>query len=170
MRSRTAKSIAFASLFTQASHYTLLLIKGVMLSSTLFFQALGDELVGLTRLGDSRRVIVRDDYRHGIMPKGCFYDDPWMDRSPVDGTLKEIFAGNHPMPLVKYKQQNTSCSSSAKRRFKYCLVFTGLASADPLAIRFAKIRKAASRISESGTDLRPMSASRTKSVLKLSTI
>jgi hypothetical protein len=44
-------------------------------------------------------VIVRDDDRRGIMPKGRFYDDPWMDRGAVDGALKEIFAGNHPMPF-----------------------------------------------------------------------
>ncbi len=47
-----------------------------------------DEFVGLTRLGDARRVVVRQDHRRGIAAQSLLDDFAWVHTGTVNGAAK----------------------------------------------------------------------------------
>src|SRR5690606_16553823 len=61
----------------------------------------GDRLVRMARLGDPRRVVVKEDDRGCIELEGTLYDDTWMNRGAVDGALEHLHHLDDPVPIVE---------------------------------------------------------------------
>lgn len=66
-----------------------------------FLHACGDQLVGLARLLDTRRVIVIHDAGGGTFLQRDLHDLAGMHRRAIDHVAEEIHALNDPVPFVE---------------------------------------------------------------------
>jgi hypothetical protein len=66
-----------------------------------FLDALGDQLVGLTRFGDAGRVVVRNDDGGGVALQGQLDDFSRMHARAVNRAAKQFLELNQAMALVQ---------------------------------------------------------------------
>src|SRR5688500_3190921 len=64
-------------------------------------QTARDELIGLARLRDARRVVVREDERRGVVLQRLAHDLARMNAGTVDGAAKHLFEMNEPVAVVE---------------------------------------------------------------------
>ena len=64
-------------------------------------QSRGDQLVGLARLRDPARVVVREDHRGGVELQRPLHDLAGMHRGAVDGAQEHLLDGDQPVAAVE---------------------------------------------------------------------
>jgi len=66
-----------------------------------FFHTLRNALIGLARLSNPARVVMRQDGSGRVMPQGALDHLARMHARPVDGAPEQLLEGKNPMPVVK---------------------------------------------------------------------
>src|SRR5690606_34965226 len=65
------------------------------------FQAAGDDLVGLARLGDPGRVVVGQDQRGGVLGERALDDLARVHAGAIDRAAKQFLERNHAVTIVQ---------------------------------------------------------------------
>ena len=64
-------------------------------------ESTGDQLIGLTRLGNAARVIVGEDHRGRIAAQSLLDHFARMDARPVDGAAEQLLERDHAVAIVQ---------------------------------------------------------------------
>ncbi len=62
---------------------------------------LGDANIRLGGFCYTRRVVVVRENRCSVVRKGLLDNDPWMNRSTVDGSEEQVFDGDYAVPIIE---------------------------------------------------------------------